>query len=119
MGDGSQILDQRAGAGAGTLKSGWVQIHGVAMGGMQAVRLVEVSIDGGQSWREARLVGPDLGRFAWRQFVLPVKLEPGNYVLAVRVQDVKFNWQAETTPENAGGYLNSGWRAHAFPVTVA
>ena len=103
---------------AGSLKSGWVQIHGVAMGGMQAVRLVEVSIDGGQSWREARLVGPDLGRFAWRQFVLPVKLEPGNYVLASRVQDVKFNWQAETTPENAGGYLNSGWRSHALPVTV-
>jgi len=104
---------------AGPVKSGWVQIQGVAMGGTQAVRLVEVSIDGGQSWREARLVRPDLGRFAWRQFVLPVKLEPGNYVVASRVQDVKFNWQAETTPENAGGYLNSGWRVHAFPVTVA
>jgi DMSO/TMAO reductase YedYZ molybdopterin-dependent catalytic subunit len=103
---------------AGSLKAGWVQIHGVAMGGMQAVRIVEVSIDGGQSWREARLVGPDLGRFAWRQFVLPVKLDPGNYVLASRVQDVKFNWQAETTPENAGGYLNSGWRSHALAVTV-
>jgi sulfite dehydrogenase len=50
--------------------------------------------------------------------VLPVKLEPGNYVLASRVQDVKFNWQAEATPENAGGYLNSGWRSHALPVTV-
>jgi len=104
---------------AGPLKAGWVQIHGVAMGGMQAVRRVDVSIDGGQTWREARLVGPDLGRFAWRQFVLPVKLEPGNYVLASRVQDVKFNWQTETTAENAGGYLNSGWRAHALPVTVA
>jgi DMSO/TMAO reductase YedYZ molybdopterin-dependent catalytic subunit len=103
---------------AGPVKAGWVQIHGVAMGGMQAVRRVDVSIDGGQTWRAARLVGPDLGRYAWRQFVLPVKLEPGSYVLASRVQDVKFNWQAESSPENAGGYLNSGWRVHALPITV-
>lgn len=100
------------------VRAGWVQIHGVAMGGTQAVRRVDVSVDGGQTWQQARLVGPDLGRFAWRQFVLPVKLAPGNYLLASRAQDVKFNWQAESTPENAGGYLNSGWRVHALPVTV-
>jgi sulfite dehydrogenase len=104
---------------AGPVKAGWVQIHGVAMGGMNAVRRVDVSVDGGQSWREARFVGPDLGKFAWRQFVLPVKLEPGTYQIASRAQDSKFNWQVETTPENAGGYLNSGWRAHALRVTVA
>lgn len=104
---------------AGPVKAGWVQIHGVAMGGSQAVRRVDVSLDGGQNWKEARLVGPDLGRYAWRQFVLPVKLEPGQYLLASRAQDVKFTWQAEATRENAGGYLNSGWRAHALPVTVA
>jgi sulfite dehydrogenase len=103
----------------GPVRAGWVQIHGVAMGGMNPVRRVDVSVDGGQSWREARLVGPDLGRFAWRQFVLPVKLEAGTYQLASRAQDTKFNWQVETTPENAGGYLNSGWRAHAIRMTVA
>jgi sulfite dehydrogenase len=101
------------------VKAGWVQIHGVAMGGMNAVRRVDVSVDGGQTWREAKLVGPDLGKFAWRQFVLPVKLEPGKYELASRVQDSKFDWQVEATPDNSGGYLNSGWRAHAFGVTVA
>lgn len=104
---------------AGPVKAGWVQIHGVAMGGTQATRRVDVSIDGGQTWKEARLVGPDLGRYAWRQFVLPVKLETGNYLLMSRAQDVKFNWQVESTPANAGGYLNSGWRAHALPITVS
>lgn len=103
----------------GPVKAGWVQIHGVALGGPQAVRQVDVSIDGGQTWQSARLVGPDLGRYAWRQFVLPVKLAPGNYLLASRAQDVKFNWQTEASPPNAGGYLNSGWRAHAFPISVA
>lgn len=102
----------------GPVKAGWVQIHGVAMGATRALRRVDVSLDGGQTWREARLVGPDLGRFAWRQFVLPVRLEPGRYLLASRAQDVQFNWQVEATPENAGGYLNSGWRAHALPLTV-
>ena len=103
----------------GPVKAGWVQVHGVAMGGTRALRRVEVSLDGGQSWREARFIGPDLGRFAWRQFVLPVKLEPGQYVLASRAQDAQFNWQAEASPENSGGYLNSGWRSHALAVTVA
>jgi sulfite dehydrogenase len=104
---------------AGAVKAGWVQVHGVAMGGTRALRRIDVSVDGGQNWQEARFVGPDLGRFAWRQFVLPVKLEPGQYLLASRAQDTRFNWQEETTPENAGGFLNSGWRAHALPINVA
>jgi sulfite dehydrogenase len=104
---------------SGPVKAGWVQVHGVAMGGTRALRRIDVSVDGGQTWREARFVGPDLGRFAWRQFVLPVRLEPGQYLLAARAQDVQFQWQVEQTPENAGGFLNSGWRAHAVPLTVA
>ncbi len=104
---------------AGAVKSGWVQIHGVAMGGMQAPRRVEVSVDGGKSWREASFIGPNLGRYAWRQFVLQTQLKPGNYTLASRVTDSLGRVQVETTPDNAGGYLNSGWRAHAITVNVA
>jgi sulfite dehydrogenase len=103
---------------AGPIRAGWVQIHGVAMGATRALRRVDVSLDGGQTWREARLVGPDLGRFAWRQFVLPVRLQPGQYLLASRAQDAQFNWQVDVTPENGGGYLNSGWRVHVLPITV-
>ncbi|MEJ5988782.1 sulfite oxidase [Ramlibacter sp. PS3R-8] len=103
----------------GPVKAGLVQVHGVAMGATRPVRRVDVSLDGGQTWHEARFVGPDLGRFAWRQFVLPIQLQPGQYMLASRAQDSRFNWQVETTPSNAGGYLNSGWRSHAFPITVA
>ena len=102
----------------GPVKAGWVQIHGVAMGATRALKRVDVSLDGGQTWREARFVGPDLGLFAWRQFVLPVRLEPGQYLLASRAQDVQFNWQVESSPDNSGGYLNSGWRAHAIPLVV-
>src|SRR3546814_7824606 len=64
------------------VRTGRVQIHGVAFGGANAVAGVEVSTDGGQSWKKAGFVGPDFGRFAWRPFVLPAKLEPGTYTIA-------------------------------------
>lgn len=41
-------------------REGWMQINGVAFGGMHAVKGVEVSIDGGKTWQPARLVGPVL-----------------------------------------------------------
>jgi DMSO/TMAO reductase YedYZ molybdopterin-dependent catalytic subunit len=104
---------------AGSVRRGWVQIHGVAMGGMQAPRRVDVSLDGGKTWREASFIGPNLGRYAWRPFVMQAELKPGTYVLASRVTDSQGRVQVETTPDNVGGYLNSGWRAHSFPITVA
>ncbi|MGZ8992598.1 MAG: SorT family sulfite dehydrogenase catalytic subunit, partial [Burkholderiaceae bacterium] len=103
---------------AGAAKRGWVQIHGVAMGGMQAPRRVEVSLDGGKRWSDAGFIGPNLGRYAWRPFVLQTQLKPGSYTMASRVTDSQGRVQVETTPDNAGGYLNSGWRAHAVQVTV-
>lgn len=102
----------------GPVRSGWVQIHGVAMGGTQAPRSVDVSTDGGKTWRPASFVGPNMGKYAWRPFVLQAELKPGTYSLASRVTDSTGRLQVETTPDNVGGYLNSGWRAHAVAVTV-
>lgn len=103
----------------GTLRAGPVRVEGVAFCGVHAVQRVELSIDGGATWRRAELVGPDLGRFAWRQFALSVDLPAGRHVLASRVTDVRGNVQAENRVENKGGYLNSSWRDHAVTVTVA
>jgi len=105
--------------GGTPLRRGWVQIVGVAMGGTQAPRRIEVSVDGGRTWRDATFIGPNLGRFAWRSFVMPVELAPGTHVLASRVTDSQGRVQVETTPENVGGYLNSGWRAHSVTINVA
>lgn len=104
---------------SGTLKAGMVQILGVAFGGMNAVAKVEVSLDGGKSWAQARFVGPDLGRFAWRQFALATRLPAGNFVLASRATDSAGNVQPEQRLENAGGYNNASWVDHAVTVTVA
>lgn len=111
-------INTPSGEGAGPA-AGLVQIQGVAFGGVHAVKKVEVSIDGGKTWREARLVGPDLGKYAWRQFVLPVRLPPGNHVLVSRATDAAGNVQPELRGENVSGYNNTSWADHAVKVTVA
>jgi sulfite oxidase len=63
----------------GQMRAGLTQVHGVAYSGSSPVGAVEVSVDGGKTWRAARFFGPDLGRYAWRQFVLPARFEPGSY----------------------------------------
>ncbi len=111
-------INSPSGEGTGP-SAGMVHIHGVAFGGMNAVRKVEVSIDGGKNWREARLIGPDMGKYAWRQFVLPVRLPPGNHVLVSRATDAAGQVQPETRGENLFGYNNTSWADHAVKVTVA
>lgn len=99
--------------------AGTVQIHGVAFGGMHAVSKVDVSVDGGKTWVAARLIGPDLGRFAWRQFALAVRLPAGSHTLVSRATDAAGNLQPEQRMENAAGYNNSSWADHAVKVVVA
>lgn len=101
------------------LTAGPVQIHGVAFGGTRAVKRVEVSTDGGRTWQDAQFVGPDLGRFAWRQFVLTAKLGPGTHTLASRATDAAGNVQPQERMENAAGYNNTSWLDHAVKVSVA
>jgi sulfite dehydrogenase len=101
------------------VKAGRVQVVGVAFSGTQAVKRVEVSIDGGKSWREAAFFGPDLGKYAWRQFALAVDLPAGTHVIASRATDAAGNVQPRERVENVGGYNNNSWADHAVTVTVA
>ncbi|MEO6032200.1 MAG: sulfite oxidase [Burkholderiaceae bacterium] len=103
---------------AGPVAAGLTQIEGIAFGGMHEVKSVEVSIDGGKSWQAARFVGPSLGRYAWRQFVLAVKLPAGKYQIASRAVDAEGHAQPEQRIENASGYSNTSWRDHALQITV-
>jgi DMSO/TMAO reductase YedYZ molybdopterin-dependent catalytic subunit len=98
---------------------GPVQIYGVAFGGTNPVKSVEVTVDGGKTWKAARLVGPDLGRYAWRTFVLSADLKPGNHVIASRATDTKGNKQPENFEENERGYGHNGWKSPAVEVSVA
>lgn len=106
-------------SGEDPVSPGTVQIHGVAFAGVTPVTRVEVSTDGGKTWKDVRFIGPDLGRFAWRQFVLPVELGAGSHVLVSRATDAAGNVQPAERLENERGYGHNGWRDHAVKVTAA
>jgi len=99
----------------GTVKAGNVQIVGVAMGGTKKVRSVKVSIDGGQSWKKAKFVGPDLGKYAWRQFVFEANLVSGSYNLASKASGGG-KTQPELRYENRRGYAHNGWKDHSVNI---
>jgi DMSO/TMAO reductase YedYZ molybdopterin-dependent catalytic subunit len=100
-------------------KAGRVLIQGVAFGGARAVQGVEVSLDAGKNWQMARFVGPDLGPFAWRPFVLITELKPGRYTLASRAIDAQGAMQPEERLDNNSGYGHNGWQDHAVNLVVA
>lgn len=101
------------------IKAGKVQIRGLAMGGMTAAKDIEVSVNGGKDWQKAQFIGPDLGPYAWREFVLSTTLEAGTHELASRATNTKGDTQPEERLENNRGYLNNSWRDHMLSVTVA
>lgn len=111
-------INHPAGEGE-SVSAGMVQINGVAFAGVNHVVRVEVSIDGGKTWRDAKFVGPDLGPYAWRQFVLPVKFDSGSYSLMSRATDTAGNIQPVERLENERGYGHNGWRDHGVQFTVA
>jgi DMSO/TMAO reductase YedYZ molybdopterin-dependent catalytic subunit len=45
-------------------------VQGVANAGDSGIRRVELSLDGGHTWRNAML-GPDLGKYSWRRWQAP------------------------------------------------
>jgi len=105
-------------ADIGPLTAGTAVIAGVAMGGTSAPNKIEVSIDGGKRWHEASFVGPDLGKYAWRTFALPINLPAGTHTLVSRVTNAAGESQPELRPENNRGYNHNGWRDHGLNITV-
>ena len=101
----------------GTVKAGKVQIVGVAMGGTRKVKSVKVSVDGGSSWKKAKFIGPDLGKYAWRQFVFETTLTSGKYSIASLASNGK-DKQPELRMENRRGYAHNGWKDHSVQITV-
>ena len=101
----------------GTVKAGKVQIVGVAMGGTKKARSVKVSVDGGNSWKKAKFIGPDLGKFAWRQFALETTLSAGTYTLSSLASNGS-DKQPELRMENRRGYAHNGWKDHSVKITV-
>jgi len=91
-------------AGARLTRSEPVKLSGKAWDGGTGIKVVEVSVDGGSVWREATL-GKDLGRFAWREFHLPIDTsKAGPISLAVRATSRDGARQPDKLTFNPSGY---------------
>lgn len=81
-----------------------LEVSGVAWDGGAGVVAVDVSLDGGRSWRAADL-GADLGRFAWRpwRYVIPYT-RPGTLEIMARATNRLGLSQTAQLLANPAGY---------------
>ena len=83
-------------------------VRGVAWDNGAGMRTVDVSLDGGGSWRPADL-GEDLGRYAWRQWSFPIPApQPGDqYTVMARATNRIGGSQTLELVFNPAGYHNN------------
>ncbi|MBX6746307.1 MAG: molybdopterin-dependent oxidoreductase [Acetobacteraceae bacterium] len=97
----SLITNLRDGARVAT---GGFDLEGIAWDGGHGIRVVEISSDGGRSWKPTQL-GEDLGRYAfraWRMRIVPER--PGEMKVMVRATNNAGQTQAERLVPNPAGY---------------
>ena len=82
-----------------------IPVGGIALGGDSGVARVDVSADGGRSWRPARL-GPDLGRYSFRRWDAEVALPArGRVALMARCTNAAGVAQPMAAVWNPPGYM--------------
>jgi DMSO/TMAO reductase YedYZ molybdopterin-dependent catalytic subunit len=101
---------------AGWAKPGAVQVQGVAWSNSSPVSKVEVSTDGGQSWKMAKLIGKQT-QYGWRLWRHDWKAAEGKYSLLSRATNMAGQMQPLSEEWNPNGYL---WNvAQPVAVTIA
>ncbi len=81
-------------------------LRGIAFDGGYGVTEVDVSTDGGRSWASAML-GPDLGKYSFRPWSLPVVLAAGTHEIKVRATNRIGQSQPSTPLWNPAGYMRN------------
>lgn len=100
------------------LRPGPCLLEGRAWSGWGEITRVEVTVDGGTSWREAELQ-PPVDRWAWLRWTLPWEAtEPGTYAVSARATDSTGRTQPSDQQWNRGGFANTtGQRIDVIVVT--
>ena len=93
----------RPSAGVETLRKGYVQITGLAWSGGGAVSRVDISTDGGRTWKEAKLQAPVLPK-AHTRFTFDWAWDGEEAMLVSRCTDD----QGDVQPSRAELYRNWG-----------
>ena len=97
------------------LEPGPCLLEGRAWSGWAPIARVEVSADGGETWRDAEL-GEPTGDYGWRRWSFQWDAEPGEHELCSRATDAAGNTQPDEAEWNTGGYVNNALQR--VPVTV-
>jgi len=93
-----------------------LRIQGLTWAGPVGVRLVEVSIDAGRSWRPAGFMGDNVPG-SWRQWATEVEVTPPRRLTVLaRATDNDGVMQPAAARPNAGGYGNNS--IHVVKVRV-
>ena len=93
-----------------------IQVRGIAWAGPAGLKMVEVSIDGGENWRPAGFMG-DNERMAWRMWATEVEAKGLRRVtIHARATDLAGNQQPQEAEINASGYGNNS--IHKVTVDV-
>ncbi|KAM4751716.1 sulfite oxidase, mitochondrial isoform 1-T3 [Cyanocitta cristata] len=113
----SAITEPRPGA---AVPEGELTVKGYAWsgGGREVVR-VDVSLDGGRTWRVAELPGQRGGRWAWALWELRAPVAAGSRLdIVCKAVDRSYNVQPDSVAPiwNLRGVLSNAW--HHVPVTV-
>ena len=92
------------------------ELSGWAWDGGTGIAAVDISTDGGASWRAAAL-GRDLGRFAWRGFRFPLDTSrAGARAVLVRATSRGGERQPDKLTLNPGGYHDNRMLSLAWEV---
>jgi sulfite dehydrogenase (cytochrome) subunit A len=91
-------------ADGGSVKAGPVMLRGIAFDGGSGIRRVEVSSDGGATWRDAALER-DYGKYSFRRWNAGWDARPGSYTIAVRATANDGSVQTTTPIWNPSGYM--------------
>ncbi len=98
------------------VRAGRLTVRGQAWSGAGGVRGVDVSSDGGRTWRAARLAGAAQPG-AWRTWEADLDVRSGPALLMARATDGTGAVQPMQAAANPGGYGNNS--IHQVPIHVA
>jgi sulfite oxidase len=103
-------------ANGATVDAGSIPVRGYALAGDgRAVASVEVSPDGGRTWRPAEL-DESAGPWSWRLWRVTIDLPPGPAEVLARAWDTSGATQPRSAEEiwNPKGYVNNSWARSTF-----
>lgn len=101
-----------------TVSAGSLEISGYAVAYGRSVARVDLSTDGGETWRRAGFLDEEATPETWRRWHCEVQLHAGRHELFVRAVDDAGQSQPERAADvwNFAGYLSTAW--HRIVITV-